>query len=111
MSNRVPSDKQSPYEAITAQIIAAIEDGVGRFVMPWQGATVPVAMPLNALTEMRYHRVNVVSLWAQAATRLYSTGYWASYEQWRKLGAQVRKGERGSVIIFYKQLNGDIEPE
>jgi len=111
MSNRVLSQRVDVYESVTAQIIAAIEDGVERCVMPWQGATVPVAMPLNALTEMRYHGVNVVSLWAQAATRLYPTGYWASYEQWRKLGAQVRKGERGSVIIFYKKLDGDEEPE
>ena len=60
-------------------------------------------MPRNALTEMPYHGINVVALWAQASTKLYPSGYWASYEQWRKLGAQVRKGERGSLIIFYKK--------
>jgi len=99
------------YDAVTAQIVAAIEEGVGRCVMPWHGGIVPVAMPLNALTEMPYHGVNVVSLWAQAATKLYPSGYWASYEQWRKLGAQVRKGERGSLIIFYKKLDGEAELE
>lgn len=101
----------SIYETVTAQIVAAIEDGVGRCIMPWQGVSAPVAMPVNALTEMPYHGVNVVALWAQAATRLYPAGYWASYEQWRKLGAQVRKGERGSLVIFYKKLDQEEEPE
>ncbi len=105
------ASKTNVYEAVTAQIVAAIEKGAGSCVMPWHGGIVPVTMPLNALTDMPYHGVNVVSLWAQAATKLYPSGYWASYEQWRKLGAQVRKGERGSVIIFYKKLDGDEEPE
>ncbi len=34
----------------------------------------------------------------------YISGYWASYRQWQTLGAQVRKGERGSLIVFYKKL-------
>ncbi|MBV9990048.1 MAG: DUF1738 domain-containing protein [Alphaproteobacteria bacterium] len=105
------ASKVNVYEAVTAQIVAAIEKGAGSCVMPWHGGVLPVTMPLNALTEMPYHGVNVVSLWAQAATKLYPSGYWASYEQWRKLGAQVRKGERGSVIIFYKKLDGEEEPE
>lgn len=111
VSNRVPSEKQSPYDVITAQIIASIEDGVGRCVMPWQSASVSVAMPINAFTEKPYHGVNVIALWAQAASKLYPTGYWASYEQWRKLGAQVRKGERGSVIIFYKEREPDEDSD
>jgi len=106
----VLSTKQSIYETITAHIIQAIADGVGRAVMPWHGGVVPVVMPRNAATEMPYHGVNVVALWATAAMKLYPSGYWASYEQWRKLGAQVRKGERGSPIIFYKKQSGEAEP-
>jgi antirestriction protein ArdC len=102
--------KPSIYDAITAQIVAAIEAGAGTCVMPWHGGIVPVTVPRNACTEMPYHGINVVALWAQAATKLYPSGHWASYEQWRKLGAQVKKGERGSLIIFYKKLDGEAEP-
>ncbi len=94
----------SVYDAVTAQIVAAIESGAGICTMPWHSGIVPMTMPINAATEMPYHGVNIVSLWAQAATRRYITGYWASYHQWRKLGAQVRGGECGSLIIFYKKL-------
>jgi antirestriction protein ArdC len=48
-----------------------------------------------------------VALWAQAVAKRYITGYWASYKQWQKLGAQERSGERGSTIIFYKDLVSD----
>jgi len=105
MASVVPSEsKVSVYEAVTAQIVAAIEAGAGTCTMPWHGGVVPMTMPINAASEMPYHGVNVVALWAQAALKRYLTGYWASYQQWRKLGAQVRKGERGSLIIFYKKL-------
>jgi antirestriction protein ArdC len=99
--------RSSVYEAVTAQIVAAIESGAGIATMPWHSGIVPMTVPINAATEMPYHGVNIVSLWAQAATRRYITGYWASYHQWRKLGAQVRGGERGSLIIFYKKLEAD----
>jgi antirestriction protein ArdC len=99
--------KLSVYEAVTAQIIAAIETGPGVCRMPWQSGIVQLAMPINAATEMPYHGANVVALWAQAVTKRYVTGYWASYQQWRKLGAQVRGGEHGSLIVFYKELEGD----
>jgi len=101
------ASRSSIYEVVTAQIVAAIEKGAGSFVMPWHGGIVPMSMPLNALTENPYRGINVVSLWAQAAVRLYPTGYWATYDQWRKLGGQVRKGERGSAIVFYKRQDED----
>ena len=38
-------------------------------------------------------------------SKRYISGYWASYKQWQTLGAQVRKSERGSIIVFYKPLD------
>jgi antirestriction protein ArdC len=112
MASAVLSEtKFNVYEAVTAQIVAAIEAGAGHCTMPWHGSIASVMMPVNAATEMPYHGVNIVALWAQAATKRYVTGYWASYQQWRKLGAQVRGGERGSLIIFYKKLETSNETD
>lgn len=105
------TSKPSIYDAVTAQIVVAIEAGAGTCIMPWHGGAVPVAMPRNALTEMSYRGINVVLLWARAAKQLYPSGYWASYEQWRKLGAQVRKGERGASIVFYKKLDSGADAD
>jgi antirestriction protein ArdC len=71
--------------------------------MPWHGVT-PVSLPVNAATEAGYKGINIVTLWVAASLRGYDTGYWASYRQWQELGAQVRKGEQGSTIIFYREI-------
>lgn len=92
------------YQSITACIIEAIEAGAGEFHMPWHGNGSSIAKPENALTRMDYHGVNILALWAQAYQHHYQSGHWASYRQWRELGAQVRKGEKGAVIIFFKKL-------
>ena len=81
MTSAVLSEsKLSVYETVTAQIIAAIEAGAGVCRMPWQSGIVQLAMPINAATEMPYHGVNIVALWAHAVTKRYVTGYWASYQ-------------------------------
>ncbi|MHA4875765.1 ArdC-like ssDNA-binding domain-containing protein, partial [Enterococcus faecium] len=41
----------------------------------------------------------------------YQSGFWASYKQWQEMGAQVRQGERGTTIIFYKELAPSSEAE
>ncbi len=63
-------------------------------------------MPVNAVTGHKYRGVNVVSLWA-ASSEYGWPGEWASYRQWQSAGAQVRKGERGSVVVFYKTIEKD----
>lgn len=93
------------FQSITAKIVAAVEAGAGAATMPWHGGIVPPTFPMNAATDKAYRGVNVVALWVDAMSKRYISGYWASYKQWQTLGAQVRKGERGSIIVFYKPLN------
>jgi antirestriction protein ArdC len=85
--------------AITDKIVAAVEAGAGDYCMPWHRT---VTRPVNAFTGKVYHGVNVLALWATAASRSFRSGYWATYRQWRQLDAQVRNDERGAVIVFYK---------
>jgi len=92
------------YESITGKIMAAMELGTDAFVMPWHHAGSSVARPKNALTKALYQGVNVLALWAEATIKQYETGLWASYRQWQQLDAQVRKGEKGTVIVFFKSL-------
>lgn len=100
----------SVYETITDSIILAIEQGASDFVMPWHGGGAAVGKPTNALTGATYRGINVVALWAEACVRGYGSGHWATYRQWASLGAQVRRGEQASTIVFYKKLETS-EPE
>ena len=105
MASEVLSESKSDvFKAITAKIIASIEAGAGTFTMPWHGSIVPPTFPINAATDAPYRGVNILALWADAMFKRYIGGYWASYRQWQTLGAQVRKGERGSLIVFWKKL-------
>jgi antirestriction protein ArdC len=96
--------RQDIYETITSKLLAAIESGPGGSVMPWQrGGTRPV-LPTNAVTGKPYRGVNILSLWVTALDRGYDSGEWATYKQWGATGCQVRKGEKGSPIVFYKEI-------
>lgn len=100
---------QTVYDRVTSKILAAMKDGVGNFRMPWHSPVMPASFPVNANTHASYRGINVLSLWVDALTKEYSSGYWASYKQWQLLGAQVRKGERGSLVVFYKRVEPDAD--
>jgi antirestriction protein ArdC len=100
----------TPYRALTEKIIEAMKGDLRAFKMPWHTGGIPAHLPVNASTDAPYRGVNVLSLWIDALRRQYPSGYWASYKQWQSVGAQVRKGEHGSQIVFYKPLNPG-EPE
>lgn len=95
------------YQSITDRIVASIEAGAGEFTMPWHRDTA-TTMPTNALTGNTYNGVNIVALWAAAEQCGFTTGHWATYKQWSLLGGQVRKGEKASVVVFYKQESVDV---
>lgn len=92
--------KADIYETITNQIIEAIERGAPDLEMPWNQSAGAFA-PVNASTGKPYRGVNVLALWAAASKKGYATGEWATYKQWSDMGAQVRKDEKSSHIVFW----------
>jgi len=99
------------YQTVTDRIVAAIEAGAGEPVMPWHRTGLSSVIPINAVTGNRYRGINIVSLWSAAQHRDYPHGVWASYKQWREIGAQVRKGETSSPVVFYKEFEVEPDPE
>lgn len=98
------------HEEITNKIIAAIEAGAGEFQMPWHSLG---AMPKNASTQALYRGINILSLETSRSERQLASPYWASFKQWQELGAKVNKGEKGTLIVFYKSLlveDGETPP-
>jgi antirestriction protein ArdC len=112
MESNVPSEARfDVHRAITDKIVEAIERGAGEFVMPWHRGGPGIGRPTNASTRQKYRGVNVVALWGEASLVGYGSGTWASFRQWQKLGAQVRKGEHGTVIVFYKRFDAEARGE
>jgi phosphonate transport system substrate-binding protein len=56
-------------------------------------------IPRNALTEKPYRGSNILSLWIDADEKKFRHQVFATYKQWQELGAQVRGGEKGSLIV------------
>jgi antirestriction protein ArdC len=53
----------------------------------------------------------VLSLWCAEQVAGYGDSRWATYKQWGELGAQVRKGERSSLVVFYKDYAVETDQE
>jgi antirestriction protein ArdC len=99
------------HAEITDRLIAAIEADPGKPIMPWRRASGSLLMPINALTRNAYNGINVVSLWVAAEVNGYTAPVWATYRQWNELGCQVRKGEKSSPVVFYKQYESEPDPD
>ena len=90
------------YSRITADIITAIEVGAGEFRMPWHHDGSSTSRPVNVVSDKPYRGINTIALWAAATQASYDSGLWGTYQQWAAKGAQVRRGEHGSTIVFWK---------
>ena len=96
------------HQVVTDKIVAAIDAGVAEARMPWHRPGLSAMIPKNALTGNAYNGINIVSLWAEAQHASHQVSLWATYRQWLELGAQVRKGEKASLVVFYKSYG--VEP-
>ena len=90
------------YDDITDKIIAELEDGRLPWVQPWgtAAAQAPLAMPRNAATSRQYSGINVLILWGAVIQQGYPTQHWLTFRQALSLGGNVRKGERGTTVVY-----------
>src|SRR5712672_372711 len=95
-------EKQDVYQRVTSQIINAIEQGVSNWRMPWHTSGRFAFSPINVASKKPYRGINTVCLWAAAQAKGYERGEWGTYQQWQDRGAQVRKGEKATLVVFWK---------
>jgi len=96
------TEHRDVYERITNTIVEAIEKGAGEWNMPWHCPTGAQFVPVNAQSKRPYRGINILSLWVAAYEHGFETNLWATFKQWDELGAHVKKGERGTFIVFWK---------
>jgi antirestriction protein ArdC len=87
----------SVYDIVTEKICAELERGVVPWHKPWVGSD---KAPANLISKQAYRGINPLLLSLSG----YSSPYWLTYKQSASLGGQVRKGEKGTQIIFYAKL-------
>lgn len=98
------------YRRVTEEIIGAIALGAGRFQMPWHSSGAMIMEPLNVVSKQPYSGINVLILWSRSVHRGYSCPLWGTYNQWKQLGAQVKRGEKATEIVLWRTTTGrDID--
>ncbi len=101
------SPKFDVHQEITSRIVDALENA-GEFQLPWiANKAGSFARPVNVASRKPYNGVNIVSLWVSAQASQYPSNVWGTYRQWQDVGCQVRKGEKSSLVVFYKTF--DVE--
>jgi antirestriction protein ArdC len=111
MSNTDSTEKRDVYARVTDQIIQSIEKGAGTWRMPWHTSGRFAFSPINVASKKPYRGINTVCLWAAAQAKGYERGEWATYHQWQDRGAQVRKGEKATLVVFWKFANDSSETQ
>lgn len=95
------SPREDVYTRVTARIVADLEQGARPWHKPWNAEHTAghITRPLRA-NGQPYRGVNVLLLWGEAMAKGYNAPIWMTYKQAQELGAQVRKGEHGSLVVY-----------
>ena len=103
--------KRDIQREITDKIVGILDDiNTEDYRAPFAGLAAQ-GVPFNPTTQSEYQGINIPSLWVDQQSKGFASNHWATFKQWREQGAQVRKGERGSPIIFYKSVTKTEEGE
>lgn len=110
---RLSSGKSDEYfQNLTSHLIGMIEKSQkegGSWEAPWHKVE---NMPKNASTKNMYSGGNLFALMLASEEKGYATPQWSTFQQWKGLGATVKKGEKGTQILVPTMTFGDeIDPE
>jgi antirestriction protein ArdC len=93
------------YQRITDQIVAELENGVRPWMKPWSAEHLGgrVVRPLRH-NGIGYQGINVLMLWGEAMAKGYAAPIWMTFKQALVLGGCVRKGEKGSLVVYSNSI-------
>ncbi len=95
--------KKDIYERITEKIAGELEKGCLPWVQEWSEVK-GARFPQNAISERHYSGINVILLWQEQFAMGYSLPCWLTYKQALQAGGNVRKGEKGSTIVYVNAI-------
>ena len=91
--------KTDIYDTVTNRIIENLEKGCIPWIKPWDTEN---TLDKNIKTGNEYNGINRIILGMSG----YQSNIWASFKQWKDLGANVKLHEKGTAIVFYKPVSG-----
>jgi antirestriction protein ArdC/phage/plasmid primase-like uncharacterized protein len=86
------------HEMVAELLLEQIRQGTAPWQRPWSPSQASLMQPINPVTGNHYRGLNAIYLMALGR----ADNRWMTYKQAQDKGWQVRKGERGSQIQFWK---------
>lgn len=86
-------NKSDIYQTITDRVIDQLQKGV----VPWASPVSADGFPKNLISKKTYRGINIFLLFGAP----YDSRYWLSFKQAKDQGGHVRKGEKGSPVVFW----------
>ncbi len=104
--------KQDIYQKVTDKIISDLEQGELTWMKPWSAghAEGRIIRPLRH-NGLPYNGINILMLWDAAVSNGYLSPYWMTFKQAKELGAHVRKGERGALVVYANTITKTEEQD
>jgi antirestriction protein ArdC len=99
------TEKQDVYTRITNKIVADLEQGVRPWMKPWNASNTDgrITRPLRH-NGVPYSGINILMLWASSIEQGFAAPIWMTFKQAIELNAHVRKGEKGSLVVYANQV-------
>ncbi|WP_244832195.1 ArdC family protein [Caballeronia sp. TF1N1] len=93
------------YSRVTNKIIADLEQGVRPWVKPWNAGNVSgrITLPVRH-NGMPYQGINILLLWGEQLEKGFASNRWMTFKQVQALGANVRKGEHGALVVYASKV-------
>lgn len=89
-------------QILTDKIIEQLEAGTAPWQKPWDAKEGNLHLPYNPTSGKPYRGANSLYLTAVGLDKGYNDPRWATYKQAAEQGWQVRKGEKGALVEYWK---------
>lgn len=100
------------HQEVTDRIIRQLESGTVPWHKPWNGGLDRMlGIPKNGTTHNKYRGINILLLWSSAMEQKFPSDEWASLKQWNDKNESIRKGEKGSMIVYYDTFEKEVDGE
>ena len=90
-------NKTDLYELVTQKIIDLLDSGVVPWQIPWRSQN---GIPRNMISNRPYTGIN---FWMLLCLK-FDSPFYMTFEQARALGGTVRKGEKSTLVVFWKLI-------
>lgn len=102
--------KTDAFASITDKIVSILESGKATGRITWNGRGEAGRIPYNLKTGNPYRGANVIALWISANEAGFGSNAWLTFKQALDLGGHVRKGEKGTLGIYFDSYERE-EPD